>query len=275
MATMRTRAILAAAAALIAFSPALYAQAGDGDDNPLDPTIPKSKVLVGPRVGVNRNFHTGGFRVITDPLCPIFESGSGWGFQAGITAEFQPGKLWSIVPAVTYDSRPGSFSQSLPDALVLLSGMDTPVNQTVSTKSEVQYQFMNIEVLYKQSLVPIARGFNLAVTAGPAFQYIMSGKIDQTMHLDEPENARFIPQDGITYTDNGRTAVFRENADIPNMASTRFSLKLGVEAEISLFKDAWILYPGVFYDYGLTDVTDAENWQLSTILFQVDLRRAF
>jgi len=274
MATMRTRAILAAAAVLIAFTPALRAQEDDGD-NPLNPNDPKSKVLVGPRLGINRNFHTGGFRVITDPLCPIFESGGGWGFQVGVTAEIQTGKTWSIVPAVTYESRPGAFTQSLPDAKVLLSGMDTPVNQTVSTSSDVTYQFMNAEVLYKQDIYQVSNGFRISVTAGPAFQYIMSGKISQTMHLDEPENARFIPQTGITYTDNGRTAVFRDNADIPSLSSTRVSLKAGIQGEIGLFNNSWMLYPGVFYDYGLTDVTSAENWQLSTILFQVDLRRAF
>src|SRR5207302_9604660 len=61
----------------------------EGESNPLNPTQKRSQVLIGPVFGINRNFHSGGFRTIHEPNCPIFEQGGGWGFDAGLSAEFQ------------------------------------------------------------------------------------------------------------------------------------------------------------------------------------------
>jgi hypothetical protein len=50
-------------------------------------------------------------------------------------------------------------------------------------------------------------------------------------------------------------------------------LKGGLQAEVGIFGDEWYMTPGVYYDYGLNDVTRAENWQLNTLMFTVDFRR--
>ncbi len=260
--------------AVVVLAPTL-ASAQEGDDNPLDPRQPRAKVLVGPRVGITRNFHTGGFRTINDPNCPIFESGSGWGFLVGFTAEFQTGATWSIVPAITYDTRPGNFTQELPDAKVLLPNETEPVNQTVSTTSDIKMSMLVAEVMYKQEFAKIGNGFRLSATVGPTAAYILSGKITQVQDLILPENARFSNPLKLETRNNGRTLVFAQDSTIDGLASTRFSLKAGIQAEIGLFNNQYMLYPGVFYDYGLTDVTSKENWNLSRIIFQVDLRRAF
>ncbi len=241
--------------------------------NPLNPTVPKSKVLVGPRIGINRNFHTGGFRTIDDPNCPEFTSGTGWGFLAGLTAEFQFGETWSIVPSVQYESRPGSFTQTLPDALVLIPGEQDPVTQTVTTQSDITYSFVSAEVLYKQEFLVVG-GLRFSAAAGPAFGYVLGGNNHQIQQLVEPQNARFINPDNLPAEDNGRRLVLFDGP-IPERNSIRFSLKGGIQFEIGLFNDAWLMTPGIFYDYGLTDVTNAENWGLSSIVMQVDFRRAF
>lgn len=245
------------------------------NSNPLDPPMPRAMVLVGPRVGATRNFHTGGFRTINDPNCPVFESGSGWGVLLGFTAEFQTGESWSIVPAISYESRPGNFHQQLPDAAVLLQNETNPVNQSVSTTSEVRLSMLQAEVMYKQEIAKIGTGFRLAATAGPTAAYILSGRITQVQDLETPANARFLNPLNLQTRNAGRTLVFAEDSTISGLASTRFSIKGGIQAEIPLFGNQWLLYPGVFFDYGLTDVTRNENWSLNTILFQVDLRRAF
>jgi hypothetical protein len=251
------------------------AQGTGESSNPLDFNVPKSQVLVGPVVGVNRNFHTGGFRVIDEPNCPVFEQGGGWGFLAGLTAEFQLGKSWSIIPRITYEQRPGSFDQELPDVDVLVPGSLEPVKQTVTTSSEISYNLLTAEVLYKQEFAQIGKGLRIGAAIGPTASYIMGGKINQTQDLVEPENARFSNPEGKPVTNNGRTIIFAEDADIPGVSSTRFSIKAGLQVEFGLFKNAWIMTPGAYYDFGLTDVTGNENWSLSSILFMVDFRRAF
>jgi hypothetical protein len=273
---MRSVQLFAAACVLALASVVPASAQGTGESsNPLDFNVPKSQVLVGPVVGLNRNFHTGGFRVIDEPNCPVFEQGGGWGFLAGLTAEFQLGKSWSIIPRLMYEARPGEFNQELPDVQVLIPGSDTPVNQTVTTSSKITYNLLTAEVLYKQEFAQIGKGLRIAAAVGPTASYIMGGKINQTQDLVEPENARFSNPEGKPTTNSGRTIIFADNTDIPGLNTTRFSIKAGLQAEFGLFKNAWIMTPGAYYDFGLTDVTANENWQLSSIVFMVDLRRAF
>jgi hypothetical protein len=249
-------------------------------DNPLDPTPQRRQILVGPTFAVNRNYHTGGFRTIEDPLCPLFEDGSGWGFAVGLSAEFLPaidGK-WGIIPRITFEQRPGNFRQELPDAKVLLPAeSDTAdpmvVNQTVSMSSDITYTLLNAEVMYKQELMTLG-DLRVGVLAGPSVQYVLGGTNRQVQNLDEPDNARFRNQENLPEENNGRTLVFQDG-DITQRASIRFSVKGGIQGEIGLFGNQWILTPGVYYDYGITDVTTTENWGLSSIIFQTDLRRAF
>lgn len=246
----------------------------DGGSNPLEPVLPKASVLIGPVIGVNRNFHTGGFRTVTaDESCPVFEQGSGWGFLGGISAELLFGESWSIIPRVTYESRPGSFTSELPDALVLLPGTQTVVTQTVTSSSEVSYGIVNVEVMYKKEIANLG-GMRIGAAAGLAGQVVISGNNRQVQDLIEPENAKFTNQQGYETENNGRRLIFFDNV-IPERSSTRFSVKAGLQAEVGLFGNAWTMTPGLYYDYGLTDVTANENWALNTLMFMVDFRRAF
>jgi hypothetical protein len=250
-------------------------------DDPLNFRPARPRLLVGPRMGINRNYHSGGFRVLQGAECPKFQAGTGWGYLGGITAEFAVGTTWSIVPAVTYESRPGYFREELPQAAVLLEGSGgIPVNQSISTSSTITYRIVEIEAMYKQDLVSLGKSFRLSVTAGPVGSVIMGGTISQFQDLNEPENARFLPvqrEDGsmIPLSHNGRRFTFSDNADIPGRNAVRFSLKAGLQAELGLFHNKLIMYPGIFYDYGLSHVTSLENWNLNTLLFQIDFRRAF
>ncbi len=243
--------------------------------NPIEFEQPPSKFLAGPRLLLNRNFHTGGFRTINDVLCPVFDEGSGWGWGAGLTFEYLAGKTWSIVPALTYESRPGSFTQRLPDAEVLLPGATTTVMQTVEATSEIAYTIASLEVLYKQEFAQFGDAVRLSVAAGPSASVVLSGTRTQHQDLIQPENARFIPTENGVYEMSGRRQVFMKDQEITELSGTRFSLKAGVQAELGLFNNAIIMYPGVFFDYGLTHVTSAEDWNLNSIIFQVDFRRAF
>ncbi len=241
--------------------------------NPLDPTVQKSKVLVGPVIGGSQNMHSGGFRTIDEPNCPVFTSGSGLGILGGITAEFQFGETWSIIPRITYQTRPGSFTQSLPNALVLLPGQSEPVNQSVTTSSEITYNLLTFETMYKQEFAELGP-IRLGVATGPTISYVLGGNNYQVQDLIDPPNARFVNPTGLPTANNGRRLIRYDDA-IPERASIRASIKAGLQGEFGLFDNAWLMSPGIYYDYGLTDVTTAEDWQLQSVMFQIDFRRAF
>ena len=254
-------------------APQAQAQSGLGS-NPIEPEVPRASVLIGPVIGLNRNFHTGGFRTVTaDESCPVFEKGSGWGFLGGITAELLFGEDWSIIPRLTYESRPGSFQSELPDALVLLPNSQDVVTQTVTASSEISYSIISAEVMYKKEIADLG-GMRIAVAGGPAVGFAIGGHNRQTQDLVLPENARFTNPDNYPEEENGRRLVFFDDA-IPAKNPLRLSLKAGLQSEVGLFGNAWIMTPGLYYDYGLTDVTSGENWQVNTLMFMLDFRRAF
>ena len=270
---------LATLAFLLALPAVSYSK--KGKDNPLDPSPSRKQILIGPTVSVNRNYHSGGFRTIADdPSCPVFQDGNGWGFGIGLSAEFMPviNGSWGIIPRVTFEQRPGQFSEELPNAEVLLPNPNPDANpeivsQTVSTSSDIVYTILNAEVMYKQEVL-VLDGLRIGVLGGPAFGYIIGGTIFQVQDLITPENARFLNPTMLPERKSGRQLVFADE-DIPARNSTRFSLKAGIQGEFGLFANQWIMTPGVYYDYGLTEVTNAQSWNLSSIIFQVDMRRGF
>ncbi|HVZ38269.1 MAG TPA: hypothetical protein VHI13_03260 [Candidatus Kapabacteria bacterium] len=243
--------------------------------DPIHPVHAKPAILLGPRLGVNRDYHSGGFATIEGANCPKFTSGSGWGMLLGLTAEFSGGKSWSIVPALTYESRPGNFREALPDVQVLLN--DVAVTQSVSATSDISYRILSAEVLYKQEIWTPTATFRASVAAGPVGSYVVGVQNSQYQDLEQPANARFINPDPTHFTlaGNGRRLVYGANVNVPGRNAFRFALKAGVQLEVGLFNNGIIMYPGLFYDLGLTDVTSSENWGLNSILFQVDFRRAF
>ncbi|KXK56945.1 MAG: hypothetical protein IPM61_11620 [Chlorobi bacterium] len=242
--------------------------------NPLDPNVPRSQIVVGPTVGVTRNWHTGGFRTIDEPNCPTFEQGAGWGVLAGLTAEYQTPWNWTVVGRVSYQTRPGSFRQYLPDAEVILPSSQTSTTQTVRTDATITYNLVAAELAYNHRVARLAKGVFLNVEAGPAFSVVLGGSNRQVQDLIEPQNARFVNPDRLPEENNGRRLILFDG-QIPGRNSTRFSMKGGVQLEVGLFGNDWIMYPGIYFDYGLSRVTNNENWNLNTAMFQVDFRHAF
>ncbi len=243
--------------------------------NPLNPPVPRSKALFGPVVGLNRNFHTGGFRSITDPTCPHFEDGKGMGYLVGMTAEILPSVYspWSIIPRVIYEQRPGKFNQRLEKAYVLMPGANDPVEQIVEASSDIAYTMFGAEIFYKYEVLNTG-GARIAVAGGPTAAYVLAGANSQALNLVRPENARFTNPEDYPTEREGRTLRLYEGS-IPSMRNYRFSLKGGVQAEIPVFGRQWYMTPGLYYDYGLTDITTSENWQLNSFVFMIDFRHAF
>jgi len=92
--------------------------------------------------------------------------------------------------------------------------------------------------------------------------------------LVAPDNARFINPSDLPSENGGRRLLLYDGT-IPELNPFRLSLMAGLQAEVPLFGNQWYMTPGVYYDYGLTDVTKAENWQLNSIVFMLDFRHSF
>jgi hypothetical protein len=255
-------------------SPTLYAS------TPLGWSPERPQVLVGPTIAINRNYHTGGFPSIKEPICPVFRNGTGWGYAVGLSAEFAPtiNSTWGIIPRMTFELRPGQFREDLPDIGVISPNPDDPdnptvVNQTVFVESDITYALLNFEVLFRQQFAQFGN-VRLSLLGGPAGQYVVEASNRQMEQLEEPANARFRNPDGLREEDFGRRLILYEG-NIPQRHSVRFSTKFGLQGEIPLFGYDWVLTPGFYFDYGITDVTPTENWQLNSAMFQLDFRRAF
>lgn len=273
-----TRLVAAASIIMAAMPVAAEAQIFIGTkplSNPIEFETAEPKILVGPTIGLNRNYHSGGFRTIDEAICPFFQSGNGVGFSGGITAEYGH-KYWSIIPRITYQSRPGSFEQQMDNVPIFIPDEGVTVNQSVTAKSEVDYRLLNAEVMFKHDVVVINNKVFIGLAAGPSVGYVLDGRISQYQDLVEPLNARFVdPQrPGIWLDSDGRRMYYADNKDIPGRKSLHFSLKAGLQAEVGLFANQVMMTPGIYYDFGLNNVTGNENWSLNSVMFQVDFRRA-
>lgn len=268
------RSIAGTVLLLITCAQALHAQSEHRSSNPLGDDDVKAQILAGPVAGMALNYHSGGFRTIGDVSCPVFTGGSGMGFLAGATVEYIPSGAWSLITRFTYESRPGKFTQRLPDANVLLPDRQTVVVQEVSATSDVIYRMINADIVYSQQVLELSRNFHISVSAGPVFGYVFQGKVTQVEDLERPLNATFVNPNNLPTENNGRRLIFAKDAKIDGLNAFRVSVKGGANAEIGLFRDDWILYPGIYYDFGLTHVTRNENWNLNSLIVQIELRHA-
>jgi hypothetical protein len=269
---MKVSLPLAALGALLLLT-APEAQAQSDESSPIRSAGERPSFLIGPVVGVNQNFHSGGFRTVSsDESCPVFTSGGGVGFLGGASAEINAGPKSGVVARLTYESRPGTFENELPESYILPEDGTEAVKQTVVATSEVSYSILNAEVLYKYEVAQ-AGPLKIGVAAGPAFGLVLSGHNRQVQDLITPENARFSNESNLTEENGGRRLVFFDG-DLPDRNGIRLSLKAGVQAETGLFGNEWIMTPGLYYDFGLSDVTSGDNWQLNTLSFVIDFRHA-
>lgn len=210
--------------------------------------------LFGPTVMVGWNNHTGQIDPAESLLCGPADNGSAWGFGAGVSAEWLPSaRNWSLLARLTYEERPGGSFREIPAEPLSPSDPENPEGRT--TWMEISYSLLNAEVLFKREVLTF-KDLRVALEAGPACQYVLTGNVRQGYETDSSA--------GICY-----------DGEIPELNPLRFSLKAGVQGEISLFDNAWIVTPGIYYDYGLTNMEASENWQVNSVIFQIDFRTSF
>ncbi len=235
--------------------------------------VAETTIWIGATAGVTFNEHTGNFRIIEDPSCPLFTDGTGTGYLYGLSSKITPssGEAFSLLSRLTYERRPATFSTLFPSATVLLPGDDPTkprvVTQSIRAESSIEYDLLNTELLAGLRLVQLGP-FERHAQAGPALQYVLATHMKQTQSLIEPAEARFINAEGRPTENDGRILVFHEG-EILTANDFRLSLKTGLQAKIRI-GNMCAIAPGFYYDLGLTEVSSAEDWKVHSWIGQVD-----
>ncbi|MFW5701780.1 MAG: hypothetical protein ACOCX7_02405, partial [Bacteroidota bacterium] len=231
--------------------------------------------LIGPVVGFNRSMHSVDLAsFVDDPLCPYFQSGSANGFYAGLSFEYLLGdparSKSSIILKVLYSTMPANLQvtgDEYPSRVLDAQGNDQIIYSSTEHTVDVAYDMLTFEPLYKLNLFES----NFGIVVGPTIDLTMTSTRTQKMSLIEPLEAQFIEKPGYTYEDDFRTIVVADG-DIPESSGLRLGVKAGVQYEI-LFQGFYVV-PHVFYNFGVTQLSSAEDWRVNAIQMGVDVRFA-
>ena len=93
------------------------------------------------------------------------------------------------------------------------------------------------------------------------------------MNLVQPLNAQFDPTfcPECEYINDGRTVITgRDN--IPNHSAIRVAIKAGAQYEIPVGR--LLLVPAIYYNFGVTEVSAADNLRINAFQAGIDLRFA-
>lgn len=241
--------------------------------NPLEPNVRTGRIIAGPVAGGAQNYHSGGFRPISEPQCEMFGAGGGVGPIVGAGAEYFTSEKTGVGARLSLQQRPGDFRQELQNAYVLSAAGNDPLLQRVTMNSHVAYQLLNLDLFIKQEITSVGNA-RLGVVGGPSFALVAGAEQRQTLDLVEPLEARFLNEQNLPEEAGGRRLILY-SGDVEQSQSLRASFMAGVQAEIGLFDNDWMLIPSISYDYAFTDVTTAENWRLNSLVAMIDFRHAF
>lgn len=241
--------------------------------NPLVPEKSAPRVYVGPVVGYNNSLHSSGFQSVAgDVLCPDFTQGTENGYYFGMSVEYLLGKprdsKSSLIGRVVYSYLPGAYTEE-GDRLPSLNENGDVVFSTVDHTADIQYSIIEIEAIYKLNLF----NSNFGVVIGPTAGIVMNSARIQQMNIVEPLNATFDPLFCPTceYTNNNRTVITARD-DMPDRSGVRVAVKAGVQYEIAVGKLLFV--PCVYYNFGITTVSPANNLRINSLQMGFDLRFA-
>jgi hypothetical protein len=274
---MKIRYLLFCLSVFVAMQSVSFAQ-----DDPTAPQKVKKTVYFGLSAGYNSVTHNADIKTFAyDVLCPSFKDGKAGGFHFGGFYEQMIGEVGtkhSIIARALYNSMPADFTQ---DGDALLSLVKTSTNQEVEVlsktknKNEIKYNTISLDLMYKFRALQF-QGGALVLTVGPTFDMAMTKTRTQTLSLIEPNNVQFVEKTlpaGQRYSDDRRSIVVFDG-DIEEASSIRFGVKAGVQAELVVPGLPFEVIPGVFYNFGFTDINN-QDWKVNVLQIGVDFRYAF
>lgn len=243
--------------------------------NPLVPEKSAPRIYVGPVVGYNRTLHSSGYQSVAgDVLCPTFESGTANGFYVGGSFEYLLGKprdsKSSIIARLLYNYLPGSYTEPGESLPVYNPASGDTVQTTVDHTAEIKYSVIDLEVMYKLNLF----NSNFGITVGPTIGYVVGVSRQQYMNLVDPLFVTFERDPDCAecvYSNNDRTVMVADD-DIPGHSAIRIAIKAGAQYEIPVGRI--LLVPSVYYNFGVTEVSAADNLRINAFQAGIDIRFA-
>ena len=265
---MRIRAALLLCAALVVSQQVL---AQEIEDNPLFPRPRARRIFIGPMVGFNDNFHSGGFLtlgglVANQPDCGSFNSGTGNGILGGIAAEywFKEGGPTSLQLRIYYEQKPGNFtSVSVPEPY-FVPATGTTEYFDLNRQVTARYNLINLEVQYRYD-IPGLPHFGVAI--GPKFSLVSSTYYEQKQTLQ--------PAPGysgtFTFPDGTPTQEIVPGGPIPASANpSGFRLGLVAALQYELLEGPFLVTPRIWYDLAVTKVVS--SWAVSTLAGSIEIK---
>ncbi len=242
-------------------------------DNPLFPRPRPKRIFIGPLVGYNSNFHSGGFNTLgagaalADPACGSFTTGSGNGIIAGLAAEywFKPGGPTALQMRFYYEQKPGQFTTTTApqQVLNLQNNQLNTFSGTYTVKST--YDIFNVEAQYKYNLP----GSRFGVAIGPKFSFHMKSSYSQVETLTP--GFKFIVPNSSGGKDTVDAITISDASPIPDVKGFRLGLVAHVQYELLL--GPFLVTPRVLYDLGITKVTG--SWGVNSLAGTIELKYGF
>lgn len=241
----------------------------DTPDNPLFPKPRPKRFFIGPMVGYNSNFHSGGFQTLGGPgldvACGDFSKGGGNGILAGLAAEywFKPGGPTALQMRVYYEQKPGTFDQTGSLASLVDPTDGSVHNFFVVHHVEAKYNLVNIEVQYKYNFP----GTRFGVAIGPKFGFMISSDYHQYQQLTPDKVGEvFHFQNGTDKIDLVPAAGL-----IPGASTIRFGLVAHIQYEFLL--GPFLVTPRILWDQAVTKIVS--GWSVSSLAGTIEIKYGF
>ncbi len=256
------------------------------ETSPIQPIPTLDYIYLGLTAGYNNVIHTANLKTFAyDNICPSFEDGNASGFHAGIFYEQFIGEIGtahSIILRLLYNTYPTDFNRYgdrwLSRVIDPTKDTSSPdyakdIYTTTGHRNSVEYNAVSADLMYKFRFINLANIGGLVATVGPTVDYIITKTRVQSMYITDPSNVQFSQQTlnpGQSYSPDRRT-LYAYDGEIENAKSIRFGIKAGIQLEFNIPGFPLQLIPGVFYNYGLTDVND-QDWKVHVIQPSIDIR---
>ncbi|MFC2130223.1 OmpA family protein [Bacteroidota bacterium] len=221
----------------------------------------KPLYYIGGYAAFNYNIHWANFQKLGDipNCCPLFESGTGYGFAAGGLFEYP------IMDEVLIGARLGvstigallTKAESIGLTRVIRDGQEVSVDVTTDHTIDSKIFTIGFEPYINYKFFGVLNSY-----LGIKLSYMLSGKIDQ--------NEKIISPDNVTFLDGRVIQNDFYDIDIPEMNSLLFFGVFGLGYDLPVSQTI-ILTPEVRYNLPLNDIS-GEQWKASTWQFGVALK---
>jgi hypothetical protein len=213
--------------------------------------------------GAAVNQHIIAERIFDTLRSPLILPPEGTGIELGVTAEFRFNDRLGVMGNLLFIDRSGESTQLLTEPVEWLEDATTGPH-TMFAEHDVRYALVTTELLGTWRFARFDGDADIALAAGPAFSIVVDDNLRQVIDVGYDRR----PNPG-TPTSGQTGEIYVVHAgDIPGVHDNRFSFVAGLFADVNA--GDFNLVPGIFYDFGLNELTTLHDWKLSGL----DLRLA-